>query len=198
MTRDTTANSVNSVNSIDLEEANDDNTPQIAVKYNTLNTVESDDKNVLRGMKLCISTILIIIYSPFIICDLYYAYTDNSCVHIPASKMSVNMYTYLLVSGYNSLCVCMIYVIGIICVTDKPEHTTCINNMIYCIVSTITCMSAVFSVAWVIVGAVIWWNEIDNATCSRATYNYVMASIIIKIVAIFIAGCMASKSDNKH
>jgi hypothetical protein len=54
-----------------------------------------------------------------------------------------------------------------------------------------------FSISWVIVGAVIFWSEIDNSTCSKSTYSYVMASIIIRLVGIFIGGCVNSKDEKK-
>jgi hypothetical protein len=144
-------------------------------------------------LKLCFSLIFIAICSPFIICDLYYAYTDDSCVHNPTKHLSIGLYDYLMVSGYFGVAMCAVYIISMLSLTTSEDTNKCILM----ITTAISYLYTMFSISWVIVGAVIFWSEIDNSTCSKSTYSYVMASIIIRLIGIFVVVCANSKDGNK-
>ena len=43
-----------------------------------------------------------------------------------------------------------------------------------------------FTFAWTIVGGIMFWGEMNQSLCSSSTNTYLMASLIIKFVSIFI------------
>ena len=169
----------------------------IQVDIETGSTIEVVEPVMKSNQDCCLtcgfSLLFVAMCSPFIICDLYYAYTDDSCVHNPAKHLSVNLYDYLLVSGYFGVAICAMYVISISCLSSNENQNLCVLM----VASTISYLYAMFSRSWVIVGAVIFWSEIDNSSCSKSTYSYVMASIIIRLVGIFIGGCVNRKDEKK-
>ena len=74
---------------------------------------------ILKGFMI----ILILAFTvPFIICNLYYAYNDNSCVTINPDNFGVNLKTYLAVDGI----VVGIALLGIIlaafCLFKEPDN----------------------------------------------------------------------------
>lgn len=153
--------------------------------------VNIKDNNPECCMKLCFGFVLIAICSPFIICDLYYAYTDDTCVHNPTKHLSIGLYDYLIVSGYFGVAMCVLYVVGMLCMTANENTNMCVLMF----VSMINYLYFMFSTAWVIVGAVIFWGEIDNSSCSRGTYSYVMASVIIRLITPVIVGCANNREE---
>ena len=92
---------------------NDNNNNESQLKSILKPTLSNTDYN--NNLKLQINIIKIasiififIISIPFIICDLYFAYNDDSCVEVyPKYIIFMNMKAYLLVSGY--------YTIGLMC-----------------------------------------------------------------------------------
>ena len=161
--------------------------------YRAIRTEEDNIKNTMRCIKLTMSIIIVLLCSPFIICDLYYAYTDNSCVHNPTKKSTVDLYTYLLVSGYFGLSVCLLYVATILSIDFEDKNPSILNQIMQGFTYIFMNIFIMFSSAWIIVGGVVFWSEIDNSTCSKPVYSYVMASLIIKIVATFINGVAVSQ-----
>ena len=152
-----------------------------------VNVTANEDVSVKKDMifiKSFVSGVIIICCSPFIICDLYYAYTDNSCVHNPTKKSMVDLYTYLLVSGYYGLCSLAIVVCGMMAIDIEKERDNELGNMLFLL---ITYISTLFSTSWIVVGAVVFWNEVDNSTCDKPIYNYLYASIIIKLICCFLS-----------
>lgn len=146
----------------------------------------------------CFKTAFILFFtalcSPFIICDLYYAYTDTSCVHNATKHTTVNLFSYLAVSGFFNLSVLLVYICGF-CSLSSEDGATCF--ILVC--SFLQQFFLLFSLSWVMVGAVVFWSEIDNSSCSSPVYNYMMASLIIKLAGMFIVGCAESrKKDEKR
>jgi len=139
-------------------------------------------------VKLFISLLVLAFGSPFVICDLYYAYTDATCVHNPTKKLNLDMYQYLLISGYYGVAFLGLIVLAIF-VSKMPgvgsNKSNNDDNCIILFVEILKILIMLFSTAWVIVGGIIFWNEIDNSTCSKPVYNYLTASLVLKIASMF-------------
>ena len=58
---------------------------------------EQEHQNISINFKIIYISFLSIISLPFIITDLYYASTDNSCVRLFANRLVINLFTYLIV-----------------------------------------------------------------------------------------------------
>lgn len=76
------------------------------------NTQQRD--NDVHIIKIFIIILIIILNTPLIICDLYYSYTDNSCVNKKPQRLDINMKTYLLTDAYTNIIIligCIIFII---------------------------------------------------------------------------------------
>ena len=167
---------------------NDNNNNESQLKSILKPTLSNTDYN--NNLKLQINIIKIasiififIISIPFIICDLYFAYNDDSCVEVyPKYIIFMNMKAYLLVSGY--------YTIGLMCalicnlqflsIENKNSNVICMS-----ILSVIINVSKVFLIIWNTIGAFIFWGTLYNVEkCKTIVYNYFFVSLVIKLLAI--------------
>ena len=173
----------------DIEKCCDnDNNNESQLKSILKPTLSNTDYN--NNLKLQINIIKIasiififIISIPFIICDLYFAYNDDSCVEVyPKYIIFMNMKAYLLVSGY--------YTIGLMCalicnlqflsIENKNSNVICMS-----ILSVIINVSKVFLIIWNTIGAFIFWGTLYNVEkCKTIVYNYFFVSLVIKLLAI--------------
>jgi len=148
------------------------------------NTQREDEKNaacyIIGGTTICIS----IIFVPFMVCDLYFGYTDDSCINQKAGKLIITVADYLKVCGYIWLCG---YIIAIVSLTltgleiVPAECTKILNNFL-------TPLNT-FNVIWTIFGAVMFWGLIDNTICNEAVYNYMFAQLIFRLVGQTLSAC---------
>ena len=129
-------------------------------------------------LKMIMFSIIIMLTMPFIFCNLYYAYTDKSCVSIEAGHLDINLKTYLAVDGIFCAITLFIVIIVICFVNDNIT----INEKNKCIFNIFGKLATLFGTAWTIVGAIIFWKLIDNNKCDKGVYNYVFAQLIIKFV----------------
>jgi hypothetical protein len=132
---------------------------------------------------------ILLLLAPLTIADLYYAYTDESCVHQSAGKLHVNLFTFLAVDGILG----GVVIIGFSLFTCSMRADFSLEIWKgYCVLSIITLIS-LFTLAWTIVGSIIFWSLIDNEECSKEVYNYVFALLIIKYVCILVNLCAQNK-----
>lgn len=142
----------------------------------------NDTDNIIMGVaKICGVMLILILLGPLTVASLYYAYTDDSCVHESAGQLEVNLFTYLVVDGISGGAG-IIVLSSLICCLGADNY---INIMKSCCGAFIFMILQLFQLAWTIVGSVIFWKLIDNKTCDKGIYNYVFALLIIKYVMIF-------------
>ena len=147
---------------------------------NNLEKNQNDKINIINYLKLIFVSILIFINFPLIFCDLYYAVNDNTCINQKIDKLSVNMYDYLIVSGIYSIIITVISILFILFFIDKMKNNEInILNYIFMLFLYIT---GLFNVIWNIIGSIIFWNYMDNNKCSNEVFNYLFASLIIKLI----------------
>jgi len=145
-------------------------------------------------IKIFIMFIISVFIIPFVVCNLYYAYSDKSCVHEKAGKLDVNLFDYLVVDGIFGAVVAIVWFI-VICKSDFiGERELSVGNWL--IVVIITGIGTIFGIAWTITGAIIFWSLMDNNLCDKGIYNYVFAQLIIKLVGYGI-GILKNKSEKK-
>ena len=124
--------------------------------------------------------LLSIILLPFGITSTYYAYTDTSCVNLKAGKLYITLKDFLAVQGI-SLLASYVLIITMLCYgfnsldSIKQYFQTPIMKLL-------TATNKTFSLAWLILGALIFWGLIDNNKCNDGLYNYMYASLIIMII----------------
>lgn len=135
---------------------------------------------ILLSEKICIILTIFILTVPFIISDLYYGFSEDSCLtqnnsngehHGPRNKL--NLKTFLQVDGFVSLFSLIFYSIKIMSIGKK-------QSLSFCLMITYSLCVSFFYVIWVIIGGVIFWMQIDNKLCSNSVYNYLFISLYLK------------------
>jgi hypothetical protein len=165
------------------------NTPPLSttnVTYQPINANSSKNELSLC-VKIFSSLCLIILVFPITFCDLYFGFSDDTCVSNHVDRININLKTYLIVSGV--ACGCFVFfLILVLCLMNQTNSATfglCGLVLIYTV--------DIFMISWNIIGGVIFWGYMDNTTCSNNVYNYVFASLIIKYIGNF-----ASLQNNKN
>jgi hypothetical protein len=167
---------------IDLECGNPANTD-----VNESGSTPSDD-----SLKLCACGcsffILLLIYLPFIVCDLYFGYTHISCQDIVSSHMDLTIGTWLKVNGY--LLVSMLFVPLFFPFID--EKNKCVTISVWVISS----LKRIFVLSWLIVGAILFWRDIEPlGKCDKSVNSYIWARLIMGICGFAIS--LKMENDKK-
>lgn len=149
-------------------------------KNNKNNTNDNDynDENIIMCVKTSIFLVIFTIAIPFIVCNLCYAYSDDSCVNLQAGNLDITLKTYLAVDGIFGAVGMLIVSLCICCFAEKFND---INNS--CLGKTFGTLITLFGLAWTITGAIIFWNILNK--CDNGVYNYVFTQLIIKFVCYF-------------
>jgi hypothetical protein len=147
-----------------------------------------NDENIFVCVKSCMFITVLVLTVPFIVCNLYYAYTDESCVNIYPDHFGVNLKIYLAVDGILGAVVIGIIFTVVFLLKKKPNN----NN---CCLTTFGNIATAFGIAWTIVGAIIFWKLIDNTKCDNSVYNYVFTQLVTSIICYYLK--ILSNSNNK-
>lgn len=140
---------------------------------------------ILFFFKIVVSIIFTLLNFPIIFCDFYYAIKDNSCANQKMDKLAVNMYDYLIVSGISSVIITFILILFIF-YSEKIKTTKFI---------LFNSLFILFTIGWNIIGSLIFWHYMDNNKCSNEVFNYLFASLIIKL--IFCSSILFKSNKNK-
>ena len=138
----------------------------------------------------CIKTITLLIINiiviPICITEIYYAFTDDSCVHTKNNNLDIGieLYTYLIVDGFYGLIVTFLVSLYIYsCLNLETRDLHSINNKI---INFISNTLALFNLSWTIVGAILFWNITSNYKCKSNIYCFVFIELVIKLIFQFI------------
>ena len=149
--------------------------------------------------KSAIWLIVMIIGFPIPFCDLYYGYTDDTCVSEQAGKLAINLKDYLLINGWINIGILIVLTIGL-CFTNIDSLDKIINNNCFVCCGGLTIIIFtiinIFSIMLNVFGAIIFWSLMDTSNCDRGIYNYVFTSLIIKLCFNTIA-IFQRKEDNE-
>jgi len=149
-----------------------------------------NEQNIMLCVKSFAFLLLLAFTVPFIVCNVYYAYKDTSCVTINPDHFDVNLKTYLAVDGIIGAIALFIIIFVACCIKEEPNSNNCCLNMV-------GNLATVFGVTWTIIGAIIFWKLIDNTRCDRAVYNYVTAQLVIKFIGYSLRICANNNNKNK-
>ena len=132
-------------------------------------------KNII---KLLVLIFIIVIGIPIIIGDLYYGYTNSSCVNDYPNTLNINMKSYLIVNGYY-LITCFI-VLHIINFYIKNKY----NNLhLIIFLTAIESFMIIFLSVWTIIGSVIFWGTLYNGgKCNKNILTYLLITLIVKLL----------------
>ena len=142
------------------------------------------ERKQLASIICCMAGCLGVLALPFIVCDLYYAYTDTTCVDLPITNYSISfpLGMWLKVNGYLALTmiVVLILIAVLICCTEKAL-------LLFIGYLFLTFIVSLFNIAWLIVGAVMFWGYLyPNSLCQSSVTGYVFARLILGCISVFI------------
>lgn len=163
----------------------------ILKKESTYNT-EYETLMAHRAAIFCVILLTLIFSVPLIICDLYFAYSNNSCLEIYPKNLNINMKLYLQVSAYCSI-FGILFIIITVCSFKPGEENLC--GMIT--LNLFSYISKAFGLIWHILGAVIYWGTLyPNNECSRNISTYLFISLVIKLFVQLIS--LFQKRENNN
>ncbi len=190
---------IKQINMSDLENQTEQNTNiQNDNNVKTNSNIDDETQNKLKGqlhvtkmIGFTVFIFMVIMYSAFIICDIYYGLNDKSCVNQNVERIDFTLKTFLLVRGFILLGLITEIFIGT-CLITIPIIKLCsyLQLSLFLLVSF-------FLFAWNIVGAVVFWEYLDNSKCDNPVYNYTFASLVIVFVFSAI-NFTSSNSKNKN
>lgn len=160
----------------------------IYVKDNELKKINIKPQNNenIQGISFCAILITIISELPFIVCDLYFSYNSISCQYNP-TPIGFDLSTWLKVSGFSVLGY-IGYAIILLILSIKYEW-------IKILISVTKYLVALFFLAWLIVGSVMFWKYLEpSGTCNSDISNYMWARLIICLLGVL---GMFKSSDKK-
>ena len=144
--------------------------------------------------KLCIALMGTLILSPFAICDLYYATSDDACVNQNNHGLTITMHSYLLASGT----IMFIFIGGMnfsIFFVNLDKFKS--SEEIQALLTVSEWILKLFGTSWLILGCVLLWAYTDLSKCSQTTHDYLFARFIIGLV-FHIASIRGTGGDNKN
>jgi hypothetical protein len=153
-------------------------------EYSSINNKEKDKAKEIDNdddIKKCCVFGFTLIYMcifilPFAICDLYYSYNQISCQNIVSPNMDLTIGIWLKVNGYLLLSILFI-----------PVLIFFENKYIKIIIPIIFVLVRIFVLSWLIVGAVLFWRDIEPMNkCSKRVNSYIWVRLIIGLVTYFI------------
>lgn len=123
-----------------------------------------------------------IMFVPFIVADLYFAYRDTSCVQLFAANIDLSLRTFLLVDAYVMIGFFVVIIfLGIIAIL-VPERLC-----IYVLWENTHLIFILWRLSWLVVGAIIFWAHINKTgQCDRRISRYLWADLIIGFAFLFI------------
>lgn len=143
----------------------------------------------LNQVLLYFAIIFFIMFFPFLVVDLYYAYRDDTCVgqFPPGTTIKITLRNWLQVDGYIILAFIIIFLIlGIIACSCPASHG------IYGTWEGLHVFFIIWRLIWLIVGAVMFWKGYyPNNTCAQRVERYMFALLIIGFIYILIEPLLA-------
>ncbi len=152
-------------------------------------TIKSNNCCANSCIKISIWFFIMIFTFPMMFCDLYFGYKDDTCVNEPVGKLLINLKDYLIISGWIMMSFLSIITIGLLLIdldsfSKRGGGGGGGETMVCCgiLSSVLIVLGCIFLLVWNIFGAIIFWSDMDTSGCSKNIYNYVFASLVIKIV----------------
>ena len=120
--------------------------------------------------------------SPLVIADLYYAYTDHSCVYKQVDNLSINLFIYLAVCGiFGGIVICFSLLL-VLCF-KLVDTLTIMNSPTW---TSLSIVGSLFGLVWTIIGSILFWKLITTQECNNTLLHYVFIQLIIKFIFIAI------------
>jgi hypothetical protein len=179
-------NKVLSVVNNDIETGSNSSSEKAVLKGILKKSHDEDDdtRTGLMIIKLFTTLLMIVLMTPIIVCDIYFGFSDHSCINEMPDGLNYTMKLYLLVSGFMGLSwlLFIIYTTCSLSVSNDNNQTSIICA------GCIGLIVLIFNLIWNILGAVTFWGSIyKGGHCDSETSTYIYVSLIIKLIGNLIA-----------
>jgi hypothetical protein len=135
---------------------------------------------IFAKIYLCI--FITALMSPLVVCDLYFALTDSSCINQTFNSLQINMKDYLFVTGIiDAIIICIIDLLILLVEYNFDKKSN--KDDTFAILSIGVWIFKLFSISWLVLGCTIFWYFMDTTKCSKPTYSYLLARFILYIVS---------------
>ncbi len=186
--------SIDGENGLSVLSINDIESQQLPISI--IQNINKADKDAETNCIIhTIWIIVLLLCSPIIICDVYFAYTDETCVNEYPANLELNLKHYLFISALSTFININMYMLFIKYFV-RSEYN---KNLLWVLsVGVFISLLALFSLIWNILGAVIFWGSIYATNhCNKQVSTYIFVSLIIKFVLTVNTYKAAKNSVNK-
>jgi len=151
------------------------------IAYGTISPTVKDDSQ--RAIYIVSWVVVLVFCFPTIFCDYYYAINNKECLQ-QQLHINLTMYDYLLTNAILGSSFLFIAIVSILSLNMQEfEKKDSFTKLIFYIIKI---LCSYFTLAWTVVGGIMFWGEMNQSLCSSSTNTYLMASLIIKFISIFI------------
>jgi hypothetical protein len=152
----------------------------------------SDIDAVIIILKTCSVIFILIIAVPIIVVDLYFGFTDTSCVKTEPDGLDISLKLYLLVSGFFNMGIMLAYIASI-CLFAEKDDISCSRSMCCAYLTGAIGLLTI----WNILGAIVFWGTIyGDKICKKNVSTYIFGSLIIKLIGNLVA-LLNNRSEKK-
>jgi hypothetical protein len=162
--------------------------PLKGILKKSIDNLEQEELISEKFIKIIYTIFIIIFCCPITICDLYYGYTDKSCINI--YQKNINMGMYLVISGYSELWVTMFYILNIYCISNNNKY---INSNYLLTTRWVIIVVNLFLISFSIIGAILFENLFSSGICNVNISTYIFVSLIIKLFGNLLSITQISK-----
>lgn len=161
-----------------------------------VNTAELDKEDLGKGVGISIGVLAIVMGCfnlCFIIPDLIYAYEGSLCVISPVEGFSFQLRTWLEVDAYTRIALVVLLLIVAIVACVSLEKGMMLGGCVIVIII----LYSIFTLAWTIVGSVMFWGKLlPQGKCYGGVKSYMYALLIISYIGICCNCLYSTKSRN--
>ena len=145
-----------------------------------------------KKLKMILFVIIFIFSLPILFCDYYYWLNDKSCDKLSDSAIGID--DYLAVSSILSTFYLFLLFV-MICFAEQFTIFFSNHQLISVVGAILIFISQIFNIVWNILGGIIFWSQTDISTCSNSKRDYVVVSLIIKYIFIFMGFFIEKKKE---
>ena len=138
------------------------------------------EQGASSGYLWCVFAVIACLNTPFIVCDFVFAQRGN-CVDDEVDGFSFTLGTWLEVEGSCRVAICSLFLLCAICACFNLDTAIKMLVFTFCVLI----IYSLFSLAWLIVGAVLFWGNLDKEdTCDGQVTGYMYALLILGFIGV--------------
>ncbi len=174
-------NTENIYSNKDIEANNETEVTELKSILKKYDIDNKDEKNIEIMIFKIYSTVFIFIFMvPIIVLDLYFGFTDNSCINKKSNEIVFTTNMFLLVSGFFGP-VNLLILFCNICLLSKDTEQIYNPNVLF--LKIIEVFGIILYLIWNIIFAIVFWGTIyKKEVCDNTVSIYIFVSLILKFI----------------